>query len=807
MAGFLVVAQPPTPARSPALEALIHRADETLQAGSFSVMNKKLTPPSGDKHDYMSVGPYWWPDPSKPSGLPYIRKDGERNPERESNDTDSRALHTVLGAVPTLALAYRETGREEYARHAARLLRAWFLDPATKMNPNLDFAQAIPGLVAGRGTGIIDTAGIVEVAESLGWLARSSAWTKADQAGMKSWMEQYLDWLATSKNGREEAAAKNNHGTWYDAQVAAMALFTGQRDLARRVTEEAKTKRIAAEIEPDGRQPRELARTNAFSYSVMNLRAFFNLAAMGEQVNVDLWHYQTEDGRGIRKALDFLAPYADPAKPWPHAQLSGVKIANRMELAVLLRRAALAYPDACYESLLSRLPAEEMQANRMQILWPASNASGKSCAAAATPGKRLVGYGDLSPELQALLAGQGTTAEQFTALIRSIQEETETRLREGERDHLIYFLLQSMRFTRRPKIEPALSAREFVQSLEPEERARYLAGDAIAAPVIPRKVRERIVDFLRALDQDRSDERLNWFRTSIAGPERTIDQLSEEYARAMRFLYQKEFGGGERDSSLYQRRGHSSDTRIESSFPVWTALSVLKTLDASARMNRVLIVGPGQDFAPRTGLVDAYPPQSYQPFAVADALLALGLAGRDRLRIDCVDINDRVLDFFREFPKRRERRLTLLLEWNDPEYVEYFRGLGRSVGTETAIPGGKSLLVSKELTERVAADKLNIIAERYDPPRQYDLIVATNVLVYFNNTELLLALSNIHSMLAGGGILIHNELRPEVEQFSAALRFPVLQARTLRLSQGTARPLFDSFVIHRKARGPTDRFR
>jgi hypothetical protein len=357
-------------AQTPALDALIKQADNALSTPASSVMDKKAKPPSGNKHDYMSVGPYWWPDPSKPDGLPYIRKDGVTNPSRTDDQTDNATFKQLLGAVPTLALAYRETGREEYAAHAAKLLRVWFLDAATKMNPNLNYGQGIPGRVEGRGTGIIDTAGLLELTQALPWLEKSSAWTKADRDGMKDWLAAYCVWLETSKNGLEEAAAKNNHGTWYDVQVTALALYTGQTNLARKVAEEAKSKRIVVQIEPDGKMPLELERTNSLSYTTMNTRAFCNLADLAEKAGVDLWNYQTKDGRGIRKALDYLVPYADPAKKWPNEQIGGVKQSNRMDIAVLARRAALAYKDSRYEAMLAKLPAEEVQANRMQILWP-----------------------------------------------------------------------------------------------------------------------------------------------------------------------------------------------------------------------------------------------------------------------------------------------------------------------------------------------------------------------------------------------------------------------------------------------------
>jgi hypothetical protein len=356
--------------QSPALDTLVQQAERELKTGPLSVMHKKLTPSSGDKHDYMSVGPYWWPDPSKPDGLPYIRRDGVINPDRNNAATDSEELHKMFGSVATLALAYRETGAEKFAEHAAELLRGWFLDPATKMNPNLNFGQAVPGRNEGRGTGIIDTAGLVELMRALPWLEKSKTWTAADREGMKQWFAKYLDWLQSSKNGREEADAANNHGTWYDAQVVCLALAVGRDDLAKKTLEAAKSKRIAAEIQPDGSQPRELERTKSFGYSAMNLRAFFELATLGDRVGVDLWNYETKDGRGIRKALDYMAPYMDASKAWQHEQIEPM---NRLELATLLRRAAIAYKEPRYEAMLS---TDGIAANRLQLLWPSTD-SGK----------------------------------------------------------------------------------------------------------------------------------------------------------------------------------------------------------------------------------------------------------------------------------------------------------------------------------------------------------------------------------------------------------------------------------------------
>jgi len=350
----------------PALQKLTDAAEQTLHAGPFSVMDKKLTPPSGDKHDYMSLGPYWWPDPDKKDGLPYIRRDGEVNPASNNSDTDRPTLEKMRAAVQTLALAYDFTDKAAFAEHAARLLRTWFLDPATKMNPHLEYGQAIPGHVTGRGIGIIDTRGLPEMLDYVALLEASPAWTKEDQQGLVQWFDAYLKWLLTSEHGKDEADEHNNHGTWYDVQVARFALFVGKEEIAKAAVERAKT-RIAEHIAPDGRQPHELARTKGFTYSAMNLSGFFDLAAIGDAVGVDLWHYRTADGRGLQAALDFMAPYADLQKKWPYQQIGEQNY--RMALLPLLRRGALAYDDPRYETFIEKLPADEVTTHRAQLVY------------------------------------------------------------------------------------------------------------------------------------------------------------------------------------------------------------------------------------------------------------------------------------------------------------------------------------------------------------------------------------------------------------------------------------------------------
>ena len=350
----------------PALRYLVEQADEALQTSPPSVMEKTKMPPSGDKHDYLSLAPYWWPDPASSNGLPYIRHDGKVNPESREDAVDLGRIRLMASTVETLALAYYFTGKEAYAEHAARCLRAWFLDPATRMNPNLNYAQGVPGVNTGRGTGIIEGRRIAEAADAAGLLAGSSVWTQKDNDALKPWLKVYLDWLLTSKNGLDEASARNNHGTLYDVQAMRLALIIGRTDLARQIAEAAGQKRIAVQIEPDGRQPLELERTAAFGYSHLNLEALFMLATLSEHVGVDLWHYQLPDGRGLAKALDFLLPYlVDPPKKWPYQQ---IKDFNRADFAPLLRQAALAYNEPKYEKVLAAFPQVSRQ--RLQLLYP-----------------------------------------------------------------------------------------------------------------------------------------------------------------------------------------------------------------------------------------------------------------------------------------------------------------------------------------------------------------------------------------------------------------------------------------------------
>jgi hypothetical protein len=325
-------------------------AQKALAIGPLSVMDKLVSPPSGDKHDYMSQAPYWWPNPDTADGLPYIRRDGDRNPDI-SRISDRDNLGRLAGAVSTLGLAFYMTGREEYAAHARRLVRVWFLEPATRMNPHLRFGQGIPGITDGRGIGIIETRLLTDLVDGVLLVDGSRAWTDEDAAGLKAWMREYVTWLVESPHGQEEARNGNNHETWYDVQVATFALYAGDEDLARNTLLQSR-ERIGRQIEPDGRQPRELERTRAWDYSIFNLSAFLHLAALGDRLGVDLWNHRTSDGRSLRQALDFLVPFATGARRFEEAQITEFRAGA---LYPLLRRAAIGWQAPRYRELAERI--------------------------------------------------------------------------------------------------------------------------------------------------------------------------------------------------------------------------------------------------------------------------------------------------------------------------------------------------------------------------------------------------------------------------------------------------------------------
>lgn len=322
---FAVAAEPARPFlidTAPRTEAqLAAELKKALATPIRTVVDKPKPSPTGDAHDYLSYARYWWPDPTKPDGLPYVQRDGHHNHEQVEAGDNSR-LARFCQIVPTLALGWTTGHREDCARRAGEWIRAWLLAPETRMKPSLDYSQVRLGHSGNRGSasGVLDGRGLAFVADAVRLLQDSPALTTDEERAVKAWFEDYFRWLTTAKNAQHEHAAKNNHGTWFLVQAAGIALYLGREDDARRLCEEDKA-RIATQIQPDGSQPEELRRQDALGYSRFNLEAQLHVARIGKQVGVDLWNFEAPNGASLKKAVAYLAPYnSDPSK-WPGSQL------------------------------------------------------------------------------------------------------------------------------------------------------------------------------------------------------------------------------------------------------------------------------------------------------------------------------------------------------------------------------------------------------------------------------------------------------------------------------------------------------
>lgn len=349
------------------VEMLQEKADNLLKTVSFSVMDKKMMPPSGDKHDYYSLGIYWWPDQDKKDGLPYIRHDGKKNPEY--GDYDGPAIHKMSEAVSLLALAWYYTGEMSYATKAAEFLRTWFLDPDTKMNPHLEYGQAIPGRTEGRGIGIIETGNLIDVVEAVGLLSGSGALKPGEEEDLKKWFKAYNRWLLTSQKGWDERMWRNNHGSSYDSQVATFSIFTGEDETARMILDSVKIKRIDRQFEADGSQPFELERTKAMGYSIYNLKHLYHNAILAEHFNIDLWTYENPKGASILTGTKYLIPFLTGEKEFPFQQYGGLE-SQKSNFLSLLRIAGDRFQDPEILKFLETYTETEKSSSFQNLLFP-----------------------------------------------------------------------------------------------------------------------------------------------------------------------------------------------------------------------------------------------------------------------------------------------------------------------------------------------------------------------------------------------------------------------------------------------------
>jgi hypothetical protein len=354
---------------------VLSTADRYLKEKPLTITASKSSRSAGGLHDFFSEGDYWWPDPKNPDG-PYIQRDGMTNPDNFVEHR--RALMRLSVELPALVAAYRLTDKRVYAEKAAEHLRAWFIDEGTRMNPNLQYAQAIKGITTGRGIGIIDTIHLVEVARSVEVLEGLNGLDANDLAGIKKWFADYLAWLTTSKNGIDEREAKNNHGTCWVMQVAAFAHLIGNRELLDFCRKRFKEVIIPGQVEKNGSFPQELRRTKPYGYSLFNLEALTTIAQILSTPEDNLWTYETADGRGVRRAMEFMFPFIKEKKNFPRPP--DVMYHDQWPMrqsSLLFAGLALNRPD--YIELWKTLPAdsnvEEVVRNffiRQPVLWVAA---------------------------------------------------------------------------------------------------------------------------------------------------------------------------------------------------------------------------------------------------------------------------------------------------------------------------------------------------------------------------------------------------------------------------------------------------
>ena len=308
------------PAAGPARLHALQKADNALRQRRLSVIDDHALFAGASPNDYRSFGPYWWPNPDTPDGLPWVRRDGDVNPATVGGCRSF--LEQLAAAAQALALGWIITGEARYTDHAAVLLRAWFIDPHTRMNPHLQFGQAIPGKCDGRGIGIIDTTQILNMLDAIAITADAGSLSGDELADIRDWVDAFGRWCETSSHGVDERAQHNNHGTWYDAQVAGFALFAGRDNDARDALIRMRDERIAKHIQPDGSQPHELRRTRSFDYSMMNLKGMLIGAQFAKHVNVDIASRDALSGRQLRDAVGFFRPYLGGLESWQWEQMT-----------------------------------------------------------------------------------------------------------------------------------------------------------------------------------------------------------------------------------------------------------------------------------------------------------------------------------------------------------------------------------------------------------------------------------------------------------------------------------------------------
>lgn len=301
-----------------AYRLLLQQADVALDIKGFSVTDKKIMPPSGNSHDYLSISRYWWPDETKTDGLPWLRRDGITNPDTQTDHVDRKRLGAMTQHVKTLSYAYYFSDKEKYALKGSELIKKWFLDPKTKMNPHLNFAQSVPGNPQNRRSGILDGRLIsVSILDAITLFTPSKHWTEKNNREMNQWLSDYLTWLTNSDLGKAGAKQKNNHGSWYYFQVTALSWYLDDSQGLKIAIEQSK-RHMLNQFDSSGAQQHELTRTRSFFYSCFNLEALTSIAIIADKAGETLWQYPSVDNSALATAVEYLIP-ATQGETWPHA--------------------------------------------------------------------------------------------------------------------------------------------------------------------------------------------------------------------------------------------------------------------------------------------------------------------------------------------------------------------------------------------------------------------------------------------------------------------------------------------------------